>query len=35
MVVADFHIGDRSVGMETDAHLLLGSSQGFVASSSP
>ena len=21
-VVADFHIGDRGVGMETDAHLL-------------
>ena len=24
MVVADFHIGDRGVGMETDAHLLTG-----------
>jgi hypothetical protein len=22
LVVADFHIGDRGVGMETDAHLL-------------
>jgi len=26
MVAADFHIGDRSAGMETDAHFLLGSS---------
>ncbi|HEY8993829.1 MAG TPA: hypothetical protein VIM71_04035, partial [Lacunisphaera sp.] len=23
-VVADFHIGDRGVGVETDAHLLHG-----------
>ena len=25
LVVADFHIGDRGVGMETDAHLLHSS----------